>query len=357
MSRGPRVLARPSRAPKSRWVSACLVTLLVSGSVEARDGEDGESRVEKPDAESAVEDSQAAVRARRLTSDGVLKTHPVYRRRGEELEVVFSIDRRGFQPILARVGIAGGAPVPLHREARLPEFCASFAADGKSYAHLQSRGNQNITLVFRREGEKGEKHLDNTARNARLSLDGERVWYSKPDGGKQQIAWIATDGRTRGIVARSSAFDNWPAPSPDGKRVLFASDREDRDIELWVVGADDKGLRRLTRSPGRDFRPAWSPDGKWIAFTSSRTGDSDVWVTRADGTGARNVSRHPERDDYATWHPDGRHVLFVGERGGRYDLWEVEVFPPAGREDRDAGTDPEAVADDEAVGDASTDEE
>lgn len=68
-----------------------------------------------------------------------------------------------------------------------------------------------------------------------------------------------------------------PAWSPDGKWVAFMSNR-DGNWELYLVGADGLGLRRLTNGPEHDGVPVWSPDGKWIAFLSHRTGAWGVYA-------------------------------------------------------------------------------
>src|SRR5262245_53842805 len=60
-----------------------------------------------------------------------------------------------------------------------------------------------------------------------------------------------------------------PAWSPDGSRIAFYSGR-DGNLEVYVMDADGKRQRRLTRNPRQDGLPSWSPDGRSIAFTSSR---------------------------------------------------------------------------------------
>jgi TolB protein len=67
--------------------------------------------------------------------------------------------------------------------------------------------------------------------------------------------------------------------------------------------ADGGRQRRLTRSPAEEIEPAYSPDGRWVLFSSDRTGNKDVFVMRPDGSGLRNLTRHPS-DDWATsWQP------------------------------------------------------
>lgn len=75
----------------------------------------------------------------------------------------------------------------------------------------------------------------------------------------------------------NGAIDWYPALSPDGTRIAFASDRDD-DQEIYLMNVDGSGLRRLTDSPGDDLFPAWLDNGEQIIFYSERE------TTLADGT-------------------------------------------------------------------------
>ncbi len=69
-----------------------------------------------------------------------------------------------------------------------------------------------------------------------------------------------------------------PALSADGGRVAFTSDRTgDYEIYLLRLGRDGgrQGLERITHSPGRDTHPKFSPDGRWLVFASQRGGMND----------------------------------------------------------------------------------
>ena len=80
-----------------------------------------------------------------------------------------------------------------------------------------------------------------------------------------------------------------PALSPDGSQVAFTVTTVDeannrRHSEVWIVGADGEGLRRLT-SPGTESsNPRWSPDGSLLYFSSQRPGGSgSTWALHMDG--------------------------------------------------------------------------
>jgi len=60
-----------------------------------------------------------------------------------------------------------------------------------------------------------------------------------------------------------------PRFSPDGKRIAYVSSTADHKGDVWLVNPDGSGREQLTDRPDTyDYFPAWSPDGKWIVFAS-----------------------------------------------------------------------------------------
>ena len=89
-----------------------------------------------------------------------------------------------------------------------------------------------------------------------------------------------------------------PVASPDKTRVVFAVSALDleanrRRTDLWLVGADGTGLRRLTSHPATDTSPLWNADGNAIWFLSSRSGSMQVWKTPVAGGEAVPVTNLP----------------------------------------------------------------
>jgi len=86
--------------------------------------------------------------------------------------------------------------------------------------------------------------------------------------------------------------------SPDGKWIAFtvretdlAANRGRTDI--WLVGADGKGLHRLTNHPAADFNGRWTPCSQWIFFLSTRSGSSQIWRIKVDGGEAEQWTHFP----------------------------------------------------------------
>lgn len=94
--------------------------------------------------------------------------------------------------------------------------------------------------------------------------------------------------------------------------IVFRSNRSDGNAELYTVGQDGTGLRRLTFNDIVERQPAWSPDRSRIAFAGFRAGNWDVYSLAADGGDLRRHTTDPARDDYPRWTADGRIVFQRG---------------------------------------------
>ncbi len=135
-----------------------------------------------------------------------------------------------------------------------------------------------------------------------LSPDYEQYGYiARPD--EQPDLYIRrTDGTDERRLTTSEALEMFPSWSPDGTRILFASE-QDGSMELYTVDVADGSLTRLTYNSATDWNPAWSPDGTRIVFASDRDGDAEIYVMNADGTNQRRLTFNPAVDAYPSWQP------------------------------------------------------
>lgn len=78
-------------------------------------------------------------------------------------------------------------------------------------------------------------------------------------------------------VSRHRAFEGWPALSPDGKWIAFASTREASGpfyAQIYLVRSDGTGLRQVTSGPWSHIQPSFSPDGQWILVNEHQESSS-----------------------------------------------------------------------------------
>jgi TolB protein len=82
----------------------------------------------------------------------------------------------------------------------------------------------------------------------------------------------------------------------------------------------DNALSRLTQHPAIDTEPAWSPDGREIVFTSDRGGKPQIYRMRSDGGRVERLTFEGEYNARASYSPDGKQLTLVSGAGGRYHV-------------------------------------
>ena len=146
--------------------------------------------------------------------------------------------------------------------------------------------------------------------------------YRHGGGANISLLWVDATGHPAGTVGEPGDYAN-PAISPDGTRIAVAmGPPQSRDI--WIVDVARGTSTRFTFDPARDDFPVWSPDGKNIVFVSNRTGHAKLYIKPADGSG----EERPLGDQTGvpeSWSKDGRFLLLTdqSQKTGS-DLW---VFP------------------------------
>jgi TolB protein len=153
---------------------------------------------------------------------------------------------------------------------------------------------------------------------------GQRLAVVVSMDGAPEIYVVDADGRNPRRLTRHQAIDVSPTWSPDGRRIAFVSDRSGTP-NLYVMDADGGNLRRLTFG-GYHTAPAWSPDGRWIAYeVRAGGGQFDIWLADPEGQGQAPLITHPRSDESPSWAPDSRKLAFQSSRTGRPEVYVVDV--------------------------------
>ena len=112
----------------------------------------------------------------------------------------------------------------------------------------------------------------------------------------------------------TALIDTAPSFSPDGRQVVFESDRGGSQ-QLYVMPASGGEARRVSFGKGRYATPVWSPRGDYIAFTKQNAGRFHIGVMRTDGSAERLLTAS-FLDEGPSWAPNGRVLMFTRESAG-----------------------------------------
>ena len=123
-------------------------------------------------------------------------------------------------------------------------------------------------------------------------------------------------------LTKTSSIDISPSWSPDGKQIVFVSDREGSP-QLWLMNADGSNQRRLTFQGRYNQSPSWSPKGDQIAFTSrDEKYVFDIFtIDPKDPTKLTRLTQNQGNNENPSWSPDGRHLVFSSTRSGISELY------------------------------------
>ena len=110
--------------------------------------------------------------------------------------------------------------------------------------------------------------------------------------------------------------------SPDGRTIVF-----ELLGDLYTTPIAGGAATRITSGPGFDSQPRWSPDGKRIVFLSDRSGAENIWLCDPDGSHSKALTKGTN-NLYASpvWTPDGNYVVVSrtsGVLGSVYELWLI----------------------------------
>jgi hypothetical protein len=113
--------------------------------------------------------------------------------------------------------------------------------------------------------------------------------------------------------------------SADGRRVAVNATDQETDIWVWDLGRTT--LTRVTFDLGIDAYQVWTPDGRRVLFSSERTGARNLYWQAADGTGAvERLTESPNQQNAVAVAPDGRWLAYEANDSGRVEIY-VRPFP------------------------------
>jgi TolB protein len=196
----------------------------------------------------------------------------------------------------------------------------AWSPDGKRIAYSVQQANAQHIWVMDADGKnprqltKAEPGVEMAAnRGPAWSPDGKKIAFTRYTGQGWDVFVMNADGSNLTNLSDSATYDADPAWSPDGKHIVFTSDRVGDGFRLYVMTADGKDVKELTRegNPNGFVYPAWSPDGKRIAYAHPGEGGLQIWVVDTDGSNKKQLTQLTSSNSYATWSRDGKRIAFA----------------------------------------------
>ena len=172
-------------------------------------------------------------------------------------------------------------------------------------------------------------HRISTRRMAESWLDsrhgGSELIICTINANYRSIMIIDTTGsEIREVMRTNQYMISDPAFSPDGKWIVFRSDRSGID-ELWISDELGANQRRLTnypphlKDPGPEYYhagpPRWIPGTNSISYTSRRDGQYHIFTINTDGNLNKQITMDHGNQSWHSWSPDGQHLIFDGTKG------------------------------------------
>jgi len=238
--------------------------------------------------------------------------------------------------------VSGNFLVQAVTSGAMDEGFPSFSADGKKMAFQKFNGNDWDIIEFDLETRQ-ELPLAATSANEEApvySPDGKQLVYTSTASDRRPIENKVKVREIR-VMERSDRFsqnltqsvaDDWlPRYSNNAEMLLFVSERSDlrrvsyvdKQSDIFIMERDGDFQHRLTDSPANEGGASFSADDKRIFFHSNKNGVYDLFSMKTSGKQVLTIVDSPGNDVNPSASPKGDHVVFMSDRDGNYEIYRV----------------------------------
>ncbi len=172
-----------------------------------------------------------------------------------------------------------------------------------------------------------------------------KIVYTSLAGGDLDLWVMNSDGTRKRQITNKLGYDGGAVFSPDGKKLVWRASHPTepaavdtyksflaRDLvspmkmEIFVGDADGRNAKKITKFGCASFAPTFSPDGKKILFASNKhkcdSRNFELYLVNLDGSGLEQVTSFGGFTSFPEFSPDGRKLVFTSswQATGRYEF-------------------------------------
>ncbi|MBF0384617.1 MAG: PD40 domain-containing protein [Candidatus Omnitrophica bacterium] len=138
--------------------------------------------------------------------------------------------------------------------------------------------------------------------------------------------WISDlQGSSTKMLTRDRKLKYQPALSPDGVKMAYVlSDNDTKYHNIHLRDIDTGKDIALTGAKGLNTLPNFSPDGKQLLFSSNRDGNYEIYSLVINSRREKRLTKNKSLDSNATFSPSGEMIVFVSNRSGNQQIWVMD---------------------------------
>ncbi len=187
-----------------------------------------------------------------------------------------------------------------------------------------------------------------------VSADGKKIVFGSQREGNFDVYVMNADGSDLRRLTDRMGYNGGPWFSPDGKKIVWrawypeteAEKAQWRDcmektyilafpLDLWVMNADGSDKRMILHNGATNFAPSWHPDGRRIIFASNKDDwhadikqyghNFELYLINIDGTGLERITYNNVFDSFPMFSPDGKKLVWASNRNPKKPH-ETDIF-------------------------------
>jgi TolB protein len=173
---------------------------------------------------------------------------------------------------------------------------------------------------------------DRASRGAHEQIENIGKGFFPPKNVELNLFVMDADGKNVRQITTGAHQDHRPCFSPDGKEIVFASNRLSEQLKiplqfrLWSLSADGQTAPRLLQKQGWGYRPWYAVDGKSVFFFTGNRGRHRICTIPADGGEVTPFAADDQGQSHGPFaDPNGKYLLMHSSRGGKWRIWEVPL--------------------------------